>query len=1282
MSAKKNTILNYFKKTTNNSSSGDGDAESKTKPSSNNESDDERKRETPSKHKNKFKSKKSPKEKVPLTFQSPYKVGDLVWAKLQGYPWWPSVVCEHPTERKFCKWDGNGNCQELHVQFIDKPPSRAWIREKYVKSFKVSDSNISKPADPKWHRSVKEAEKAIVLSPKSRLSLILSDKFMSDADVKETNDEVESEKEDDTTECSDPSSNKRKESCATPEEKPGKRRRVVIDSDSSDEEFRPGDAGSESESASSGVVSDNISTDEDPEIGSPPPKKKKTNKGVNGLKKNSTCSSPVLTSSPRVSDRTKSLLSSFAANDSFSKSDGDQPEGKIFTHLTFDFLKPDKIKDANKRPLSHPDYDPKTLHVPDSYKKSLTPALKQWWEVKAQHFDTILFFKVGKFYELYHMDAVVGVNELNLIYMKGDVAHSGFPEIAYGRYVASLVERGFKVARVEQTETPVMMEERCKKLSHPTKFDKVVKRELCQITSKGTKKYGFLDVQTGDANAAFLLAITEMAIDETAGSETEYGVCFVDSSVGVFNIGQFKDDRHRSRLRTLVSRYPPVQILYERRCLSTKSLQILKSCINSKLLEALLPKTQFWDSSQTLRFLAEGRFFKESDESLKVVWPEVLKKLLSEKDSLGLTANPDGEMAIKALGAIIWCLKECCMEDELLSMKTFEMYVCNDLISCPKQSCTWDYFNGRQNMILDGVTLKNLDVLQNSGTGTLEGSLISKLDYCNTLAGKRLLHHWVCTPLLHPSAINDRLDAIEDLMSAKDVTNEATTLLKKLPDLERLLSKIHGMGHRVYNKDHPDNRAIFYEDNTYSKRKITDFLSAIDGFKTSLKIVSLFDEARRNFKSRLLKSCITLESDENSGGKFPNFSESLEFLDNSFDHEKAKKDGYVIPSEGVDSDYDEAVFEIKQLEKELASYLEGQCKLFGCKLSYVGTARNRYQIEVPDKSSSKVTSKHELQGQRKGFKRYWTPEVKEMLTKMMSAEDKRDGALRVVMSNIFIHFSNDSSKWNMAVNCLATLDVLLSFSCYSNSGGGQMCRPDVIIPSSDKQPFLKIIDGRHPCISNVFGGGDFIPNDTTMGISESNNENPANLIMITGPNMGGKSTLLRQVGLIVIIAQMGCYVPAVECSLSPVDRIFTRLGANDRIMMGESTFFVELSETSATLQHANEHSLILMDELGRGTSTFDGMAIAYAVVNYFADKVACRTLFSTHYHHLVQKVVRNSKCKLSHMACLVENENDGDPTQETITFLYKLVPGACPKSYGFNAAKLAGMDEDVNQLYY
>ncbi|XP_064101836.1 DNA mismatch repair protein Msh6-like [Macrobrachium nipponense] len=285
--------------------------------------------------------------------------------------------------------------------------------------------------------------------------------------------------------------------------------------------------------------------------------------------------------------------------------------------------------------------------------------MRQWWELKSLHYDTVLFFKMGKFYELFHMDAILGVQELGLIMMKGEQAHVGFPEIAYGRYSSTLIEKGYKVARIEQTETPEMMEKRVKSMTKPTKFDRVVKREVCQISTKGTRVYSVLDGEASESSTSYLLALAERST-RGAGDGSELGVAFIDTSIGTFHLGQFTDDRHVSRLRTLMAHYPPVQLIFW-----------------------FLPEKEFWTSSKTLSFLAEGTYFKGEDSSLQ--WPEELKNLLDENDTLGLTAHPRYELAVSALGALVWYLMDCHLEEQLLTRKLFYSLQPSGCCSCRRK---------------------------------------------------------------------------------------------------------------------------------------------------------------------------------------------------------------------------------------------------------------------------------------------------------------------------------------------------------------------------------------------------------------------------------------------------------------------------------------------------------------------------------------------------------------------------------------------------------------------
>ncbi|XP_014673632.1 PREDICTED: DNA mismatch repair protein Msh6-like isoform X2 [Priapulus caudatus] len=1265
-------------------------------------------------------------------------VGELVWAKLEGYPWWPALICNHPNKKR-CFQPGKNT--EVHVQFFDEPPSRAWVKQRFVREFKGTDSAEARrgglcfSGDPKWKRGCLQAEKALSLGAEERLeSLVVckassdddgdDDSLMdmdedggSDDDSKENH--VTSNQDDDATNMQGSHRKRRKGSAR--KEKSSKRRRIIAASDSeSENEYKPVDDSVESsdQSCSSGVDESSESSEkETPTDDESPVKRRKpaggrsvsagkakmiTNNHLDDMKTPdrrilpSTPSSDRIKTTPTVSSGTKNRLSLFSAPESPSVTDGENQKGEgKFAHLSLDFLQDSKIRDGQKRFRNDLDYDPRTLYVPEHFLKTATPALRQWWGMKSNHFDTILFFKVGKFYELYHMDAVTAVNELGLVFMKGQYAHSGFPEIAYGRYADTLIRKGYRVARVEQTETPSMMDERCKQMARaPTKFDKVVKREICRVTSQGTRTYSVIDGDPSEADSSYLLAVAEKELDECAGGESLYGVCFVDTSIGKFHMGQFRDDRHCSRLRTLIAHYTPAQLLYEKGKLSQKTDAVLRQNLPLALRDALHSGSEFWEASKTLKYLAEGQYFvaDAGGEQEGVPWPDTLKKMISDGDSIGMTASTDHELAVRALGACTWYLQRCCLEQELLSMRAFEEYHPLDLepnaIVDRLQTSRVSFATGRQHMVLDGITLRNLDILENSVSGTIEGTLIERLDQCKTPFGKRLLRQWLCAPLCNPASINDRLDAIDDILNNVAMMDEAREMMAKLPDFDRFLAKIHTMGSAVRSENHPDSRAIFFDDGAYSKKKITDFLATLEGFALAMKILrkcrqSTVDSDEVScIKSKLLTHCVNFTED---GGKVPDISMQLKFFKEAFNHERARTKGVIEPTEGVIPEYDSAVCDINDTTTALNDYIAKQRKLLGAKnVEYWGTGRNRFQLEVPESALKKVPDAYELKSQRKGFKRYWTREIEALLARMVAAEDQRHAALRDCMRSIFHTFDEHYKMWEAVVQCLAVFDVLLTLAYYSRCGDGPMCRPEFVLPSSDIQPFIKIRSGRHPCICKTYSGEDYIPNhcvigtkDDLEGEEQDSMQDNSSMVLVTGPNMGGKSTLMRQVGVIIVLAQLGCYVPAEMCILTPVDRVFTRLGARDRIMAGESTLFVELSETASILQHATNHSLILLDELGRGTATYDGTAIACAVVQELSQRGRCRTLFSTHYHSLVEEFAHDPNVRLGHMACMVENENDEDVSKETITFLYKFVHGACPKSYGFNAAKLAGIPDTI-----
>ncbi|XP_048477916.1 probable DNA mismatch repair protein Msh6 [Plutella xylostella] len=916
-----------------------------------------------------------------------------------------------------------------------------------------------------------------------------------------------------------------------------------------------------------------------------------------------------------------------------------------WVHCKLDWLKPAKIRDAEKRRPDHPDYDARTLYVPPEFLKAQTPAHRQWWEMKSSHFDCVLFFKVGKFYELYHMDAAVGVSELGFSYMKGEFAHSGFPESAYARMNATLVSKGYKVARVEQTETPEMMQERCRKSGAK---QKVVTREICNVSLRGTQVCGLQDNGPSSSTANYMITVAE----EESHGRSSYGVCFIDTSLGQFRLGQFSDDKHSSRLLTTLAHHPPALVIYDRKSTSPRTVNLLTTHCPSARREAL----PLWAPEKTLKVLAEKYYKTNVDGD----WPDGIREFLHDGDALGLTPANNCYLAIKALGGCVSYLTDCLLDIQILEMGQFTSYSPPDVLNktLSQETKVENRWEGGNTMVLDAITLRNLRIVQD------EGCLYDKLNYCSTPFGKRLLYQWVCSPSANMAEISERQGAVRALFHNNELSQEAQAVLAPLPDLERLLAKVHALGNLKRSKHHPDARAIFYEEKTYTKRKVLDFIAVLNGFTAVMKLLDLFE----NTDSEMLNRLTRLPPH----GKFPDYREELAFFKQSFNHAEAEKEGRMLPGAGIDSEYDDSLREIDSIQAELQEYLKEQEKFFRCRVTFVGTDKKRFQLEVASGAAARATSHYQLEGTRKGYSKFSTAETKELLARMMAAEEQKATVLKDFSRRIFEKFSQKYSLWEAAVKRVAVLDVLLSLAQFARQQSGDVCLPEVTF-EPDVKPFIQITEGRHPCIPV----NDFIPNDTELGVEETS------LMLLTGPNMGGKSTLMRQVGLLTVLAHLGSYVPAQHCRLSAVDRIFTRLGANDDILSGQSTFLVEMNETAAIVAHATEHSLVLLDELGRGTSTYDGTAIASGVCAELAAR-RCRCVFSTHYHSLVRHLARHPRVLLRHMACMVETDettadNEDEIPEETITFLYKLAPGACPKSYGFNAARLAGIPREITR---
>lgn len=372
---------------------------------------------------------------------------------------------------------------------------------------------------------------------------------------------------------------------------------------------------------------------------------------------------------------------------------------------------------------------------------------------------------------------------------------------------------------------------------------------------------------------------------------------------------------------------------------------------------------------------------------------------------------------------------------------------------------------------------------------------------------------------------------------------------------------------------------------------------------------------------------------------------------------------------GSNMEYDECEAGIARLETQLERELVAAQRALGAregvksevKYFHPGVTKERYQVQVPNALCKKVPTSWTKKSSTSTCARFWPREVEDLQRPLAELIETKEQILRAMMKTLQLTFDESIADWNTAIRCLAEVDCLLSLALAKERMGSPMCRP-TFVPSRSG-PVFEVEEMRHPCLVDSV---TYIPNDTVLGGND-----PA-AVILTGPNMGGKSTLLRQTCMAVILAQIGAYVPCKRLALSPVDRIFTRIGANDNIIAGRSTFMVELKETATILNHATQDSLVILDELGRGTSTFDGYSIAAATLSHLIHTTGCRTLFATHYHALADEYGRLAQVGLKHMACKVDDAEARD-----VTFLYKLLDGVCSKSYGLNVARMAGVPDTI-----
>eukprot|EP01084_Bolivina_argentea_P000814 1498_1 len=896
----------------------------------------------------------------------------------------------------------------------------------------------------------------------------------------------------------------------------------------------------------------------------------------------------------------------------------------------------------------HPEYNKSQILIPESEfrGKRFTNSQAQYWRLKSTRFDGILCFKVGKFYEIYSEDADIAHKLFGLKYMGGGEPHVGFPEKSFNKYAESFVKHGYKVYRVEQTETTQEQKKRKAKL---------VRREVCEVITKGT----IVPEEFLDESANYILSITEEATPGNATSQIDVGVCYMDYSTGAAHIGNFKDDRNRARLRTLLFQINPSEVVFKKHQLSKETKSLLRQDAKQSLITPLIAEDEFYSATKTRDQLANGNYWASRDEMPMLLTQDRVWK---------------NDVVLNAVGGILYTLQHTIHDHEILPHSQWNVYD-------PTSTRCTEY------LTLDGSTLANLEILRNED-GNKRGTLMEFVDHCSTKFGKRHMEQWLQHPLIQVHAINERLDAVEYLIEDEDYWMDRIQIkdkLSKLCDLERLLHHLAVLG----TKGRMMDKAILFE-KCWDQNKVKKLLSALKGLEDLQHLFVLIEDHREEIGSVLVNDITTIideeeeekepENDRRRARQMRAFGSILQEFKDSFDMQLAQEESIIQPALGHNAEFDIVMRDIRENDAELEEELKRVKDELGCRLikwcHKKGKVSATFNIEIPKKAGinpERIPIEWHERGSTSTVDRYQTDTILKLLKTRERQLNEKETLLRDAARATFARFVTYGAIWKQIVRNVAVLDCLLSLAHVSQHAPHfEMTRPVFVEKRSDEKAFLEIRNCFHPCIDETQlnsigynGASKFIPNDTVLGTKE----NPANFVIVTGPNMGGKSTLLRQTCIAVILAHIGCYVPCSMMQLTPVDRIFTRVGANDRILAGQSTFMVELEETSNILMHATSNSLVILDELGRGTSTFDGTSIAYAVAKTLIDDKRCRCLFSTHYHGLCDSFKADQNVAMYHMAYQQRNDE--------ITFLYKFIKGICDNSHGINCATLAGLPEDL-----
>ncbi|HAT4079656.1 TPA: DNA mismatch repair protein MutS [Clostridium perfringens] len=786
----------------------------------------------------------------------------------------------------------------------------------------------------------------------------------------------------------------------------------------------------------------------------------------------------------------------------------------------------------------------------------LTPMMRQYFEIKENYKDCILFFRLGDFYEMFFEDAETAARELELVLTGRDCGLEkrapmcGIPFHASNSYIGRLVAKGYKVAICEQVEDP--------------KFAKgIVKRDVIKVITPGTYTDSSFVEETKNNYIMTIYADLE---------RNRCSLAITDISTGDFLATE--GELEKGVILDEISKFNPKEI-------------ILLDSLDQELIKDITLTTPALISRKPIEYFEEN-------------FEEVLNTQFGEKsNSLSLMVKKSSNALVKYI----------------LDTKKISLTNINDI----------EVYSLVDFMTIDLSSRRNLELTENLREKSKKGSLLWVLDKTETSMGSRMLRRWIEEPLVNKEKITLRLNAVEELFKDLSLNDSLKEALHDIYDIERILGKIS-------NK------------NANAKDLIA--------LKTSIGKIPNVKGIIENCTSSLLK---------NYHNNLDDLRDIYDLLEKSIkeDPSLTLKDGDLI-KDGFNGEIDELRL-AKTNGKDWISSLENREREFtGIKSLKVGFNKVfGYYIEISKANYSSIPEGRYIRKQTlANAERFITPELKEIEEKLLGASEK----LCSLEYDIFLDIRNEVE--NHIDRLKTTAKIIAELDCISNLAFVAL-ENDFIKPEINEDGETKIENGRHPVVEKVIPKGEFIPNDTII------NKDDNQLLIITGPNMAGKSTYMRQVAIITLMCQIGSFVPASKANISVVDKIFTRIGASDDLAGGKSTFMVEMWEVSNILKNATENSLVLLDEVGRGTSTYDGLSIAWSVIEYICKNknLRCKTLFATHYHELT-KLEGEIHGVRNYSVAVKEVDNN-------IIFLRKIIEGGADQSYGIEVAKLAGIPDEV-----